>query len=98
MESEQILSEYGFVGLLGVLVSSNVVLGQLDAQVLGDGTKAAELVHHKLGFDDVLCVHLELQTLLAKLGEITFLPSQGTSSALMLTFVPILTGVSSSLS
>ena len=76
MISEQILSEYGFVGLLGVLVGSDVVLGQLDAQVLGNGTEAAELVHHKLSFDNVLCVHLELQPLLPELGDIRFLPSE----------------------
>ena len=69
MESQQVLSEYVLVGLLGVLVGSNVVLGQFDAQVLGQGTKAAELVHDELGFDNVLGVHLELQSLLAELRK-----------------------------
>ena len=67
MEPEQILSEYRFVRLLGVLGGSNVVLGELDAQVLGERPESAELVHVKRRFDNVLCVHLELQPFLAEL-------------------------------
>ena len=96
MEPEQILSEYGFVRLLGVDGGSNEVLWELDTQVLGERSEGAELVHVKLDFDNVLCIHLELQPLLTELEEITFQLSSDLKC--WFTFVPILTGVSSSLS